>query len=40
MGDVSDFIEKYSDGSYPVALGSNNLAADFKMGGFPSFTFR
>ncbi len=39
VGDVSDFIKKYSDGSYPVALGSNNLAADFKIASFPSFYF-
>ena len=37
--DVTNFIDSYSDGSYPVALGSNNLAADFRIESFPSFYF-
>ena len=36
---VADFVSKYSDGSYPVVLGTNNLAADFKIESFPSFYF-
>ena len=36
---VETFIKENSDGSYPVVLGSDVMASDFKVASFPSFYF-